>query len=283
MPGSPFKDEKLTDEQKKILNDKYGLSDPLPIKYLRYMGKVAKLDFGVSFKYSNKPVTDMIAERVKHSAIVGAEALFLGTFIGIILGIAAALHRNGFWDHFATLIAVLGVSIPSFVFAALIQQWLGVELKVLPIIYETAPDKLFMSTIMPTIALSVGVIAGIARFMRTEMIEVLGSDYILLAQAKGLSKKTVIWKHAIRNALIPIITIMGPMTLGLLTGATVVERIFAVPGLGQMIVTAINTNDYFVILAEATIYSALFVVVILIVDILYGVIDPRIRVVGGGE
>jgi len=283
MPGSPFKDEKLTDEQKQILNEKYGLNDPLPVKYLRYMGNVIRLDFGVSFKYSNKPVSDMISERVVNSARIGIQALLFGTFVGIMLGIIAALNRNRFWDHVTTVIAVLGVSIPGFVLGALIQQYFGVTLKILPVVYDKAPGRMMLSTIMPTFALSVFVISSIARFMRTELIEVLGTDYVLLAQAKGLSKPVVIWKHAIRNALIPVITIMGPMTVSLLVGGTVIERIFGVPGLGNMMVTAIQTNDYFVILAEATFFSTLFVTAILVVDILYGVVDPRIRVAGGGE
>jgi len=283
MPGSPFKDEKLTDEQKEILNEKYGLSDPLPVKYLRYMGNVVRLDFGVSFKYSNKPVADMISERVVNSARIGIQALIFGTFVGIMLGIIAALNRNSFWDHVTTVIAVMGVSIPGFVLGALIQQYFGVTLKILPVVYDKTPGRMFLSTIMPTFALSVFVISSIARFMRTELIEVLGTDYVLLAQAKGLSKPVVIWKHAIRNALIPVITIMGPMTVSLLVGGTVIERIFGVPGLGNMMVSAIQTNDYFVILAEATFFSTLFVTAILVVDILYGVVDPRIRVAGGGE
>jgi len=278
MPGSPFNDEKLTNEQRAILNEKYGLNDPIPVKYIRYLGKILRGDFGVSFKYSNKPVTDMILNRVKHSAIIGLQALVFGSIIGVLLGIVAALNRNSFWDHVTTLVAVLGVSIPSFVLAALLQQWFGVGLKILPVVYSTKPQEMFVSTWMPTFSLSVFVISTIARFMRTELIEVLNTDYVLLARAKGLSQPAVILRHAIRNAIIPIITIMGPMTVSLLVGGTVVERIFGVPGLGNMMVTAIQTNDFFVILAEATFFSALFVTAILIVDILYGIIDPRIRV-----
>lgn len=283
MPGTPFNDAKLTDAQKEIMETKYGLNDPLPMKYARYMINVMKGDFGNSFIYSNKPVMGMIKDRIKNSAIIGGQALLFGSVVGIMFGIVAALNRNKFWDHVTTIFAVLGVSIPLFVLGALMSFYIGVELELLPVVYSKEPGKMFLSTIMPTLAMSVFVISNIARFMRTELIEVLGTDYILLAKAKGLSRPVIIWKHALRNALIPIITIMGPMVVGLISGSTVIERIFAVPGLGNMLVNAINTNDYFVILAEATVFSAMFVFSVLIVDLLYGVVDPRIRVTGGGE
>lgn len=278
MPGSPFNDEKLTDEQRTILYKKYGLDDPIPKQYVRYMANVMRGDFGESFKF-NKPVTEMIISRVKVSAIIGFQALLVGAFVGIFLGAVAALKRNSFWDHFTTVLAVIGVSIPSFVLGSLMQYYFAVKIRLLPVVYS----KTFISTIMPTVALSLFVVASTARYMRTELIEVLGSDYILLARAKGLARPVIIAKHALRNALIPVITILGPMTVSILAGSTVIERIFGVPGLGNMIVTAIQTNDYFVILGEGTFYSLIFLTVILIVDILYGIIDPRIRLAGGNE
>jgi len=278
MPGSPFNDEKLTDEQREILYEKYGLNDPIATQYARYMSNIMKGDFGQSFKF-NKPVTEMIIARVKVSGIIGFQALIFGAVVGIVLGAVAALKRNSFWDHFTTILAVVGVSIPSFVLGSLMQYYFSVKLRWLPVVYS----KTFVSTIMPTIALSLFVISSTARYMRTELIEVLNSDYILLSRAKGLSQPVIIAKHALRNALIPVITILGPMTVSILAGSTVIERIFGVPGLGNLIVTAIQTNDYFVILGEGTFYSLIFLTVILIVDILYGIIDPRIRLAGGDE
>jgi oligopeptide transport system permease protein len=194
-----------------------------------------------------------------------------------LLGIFAAIRHNSAGDYFATVLSVLGISIPSFVFAALLQYYVGVKLQWLPVAFWEG----FEYTIMPTLALSMGVIANIARFTRTEMLEVLNSDYILTARAKGISQAGVIFKHAIRNALIPIVTILGPMAVNLMTGTLVVEQIFSVPGLGEQFVRSINLNDYTVIMGTTLFYSALLIFVIFIVDILYGVIDPRIRLAGG--
>jgi oligopeptide transport system permease protein len=278
LPGSPFNNEdKLTDSQKERLYAKYGLDEPVPVQYVKYLGRMVVGDFGESYQSDGRPVTRMITERIWPSAYIGGQAMAIGTFLGILLGIIAALRHNSAADYGVMVFAVVGTSIPSFVFAALLQLWLGVKLGILPV----ALWGTYAHTIMPTIALAVGVIAGIARFMRTEMLEVLGQDYIVTAHAKGLSKATVIIKHSIRNALIPIVTIVGPMTLGVMTGSLVIERIFAVPGLGRLFVDSIVTNDYTAIMGVTMFFSALFVLVILVVDLLYGVIDPRIRLAGG--
>lgn len=276
MPGTPFKDDKLTDEQREILLDKYGLDDPMPVQYVRYMGKVLQGDFGRSF-VNNRTVSSMIVDRVKVSARVGFQALVFGSIVGIALGAIAGLNRGKFWDHLTIIIAVIGVSVPAFVFGSLMQYALGVEFGILPVIYK----RTFASTIMPTLALGLNVIATTTRYMRNEIIEVLNSDYILLAKAKGLSRPVIIVRHALRNALIPVITVIGPLTVTLISGTVVVEKIFAVPGLGNMIVSAIQTNDHFVILGEGIFFSLIFLTAILIVDILYGLIDPRIRLAGG--
>jgi len=279
MPGSPFNDEKLAPAQIEILNEAYGLNDSIPQQYVRYMNKAIHGDFGVSFKYNNRPVSEMIYSKLLLTSQIGFQALLFGTIVGIFLGIIAGLNRDRFLDHFTVVIAILGVSIPSFVMAALLQYWLGVEARILPVVY----NKTFLSTLMPSFSLALFVIASATRFMRTELVEILNSDFILLAKAKGLTRKAVIYKHALRNAMIPVITIVGPMTVSLLTGSTVVEKIFGVPGLGNMLVTAINTNDIFVIMGCATFYSAIFIIVIFIIDILYGIIDPRIRLTGGAK
>ena len=189
------------------------------------------------------------------------------------------LKRNSIWDSLVVVIAIIGVSVPSFVIGALLQLGVGVKLGLLPVAF----DKTFASSLMPAFALSLFVISSTARFMRTELVEVLGSDYILLARAKGLSNLSVIYKHAIRNALIPVVTLVGPLALSLLTGSVVIESIFGVPGVSFLMVEAVNRNDYFVILGIATFYSALYIAILIITDILYGVIDPRIRVGGGAN
>ncbi|MGD6801598.1 oligopeptide ABC transporter permease [Rossellomorea vietnamensis] len=278
LPGSPLSNqEKLTPEQQEIILDKYGLNDPLPVQYVTYMTNLAQGDLGLSFQYDNRPVTQIIGQRIGPSAQLGFQAIVLGTFIGLALGIIAALRHNSWVDYTATIIAVIGISIPSFVFAGLMQYWIGVELQWLPVALWGG----FEYTILPTLALTVGVVATIARFMRTEMLEVLGSDYILLAQAKGVSKTATVLKHGVRNAMIPIITILGPMTVSIMTGTLVIERIFAVPGLGEQFVNSINTSDYPVIMGVTLFFSVLFIGVIFLVDILYGIIDPRIRLAGG--
>jgi oligopeptide transport system permease protein len=278
LPGSPLTNqERLSPEQQQIILDKYGLNDPLPVQYVNYMTNLMQGDLGLSFQYDNRPVTSIIGDRIGPSAQLGFQAMVLGTIVGILLGIVAALKHNTWADYGATVLAVLGISIPSFVFAALLQYVVGVKLEWLPV----ALWGEFKHTILPTLALTVSVVATVARYMRTEMIEVLGSDYILLAKAKGISQTATVFKHAVRNAMIPIITIMGPMTVSVMTGSLVVERIFAVPGLGEQFVLAINTNDYTVIMGTTLFFSVLFIGVIFLVDILYGVIDPRIRLAGG--
>ncbi|NMH69459.1 ABC transporter permease [Bacillus sp. RO3] len=278
LPGSPLQNtERLTPEQQQIILDKYGLNDPLPEQYVNYMVGLAKGDLGLSFQYDNRPVTQIVGDRIGPSALLGFQAMVLGTFLGLLIGIIAAIKHNSWIDYGSTFLAVIGISIPSFVFAGLLQYYVGVKLGWLPV----ALWGEYKHTILPTLALTVFVVATIARFMRTEMLEILNSDYILLAKAKGISKTATVIKHAVRNALIPIVTILGPMTVGVMTGSLVVERIFAVPGLGEQFVLSINTNDYTVIMGITLFFSALFIGVIFLVDILYGIIDPRIRLAGG--
>jgi oligopeptide transport system permease protein len=278
LPGSPLQNqERLSPEQQQIILDKYGLNEPLPVQYVNYMTGLAQGDLGLSFQYDNRPVTQIIGDRIGPSALLGFQAMVLGAILGILVGIIAAIKHNTWLDYGSTILAVLGISIPSFVFAALLQYYVGVKLEWLPV----ALWGEYKHTILPTLALTVGVVATIARFMRTEMLEILNSDYILLAKAKGISKVGTVVKHAVRNAMIPIVTILGPMTVAVMTGSLVVERIFAVPGLGEQFVLSINMNDYTVIMGITLFFSVLFIAVIFLVDILYGIIDPRIRLAGG--
>lgn len=283
LPGSPFNDEKLNAQQVEMINKQYGLDAPVPVQYVRYMTGVFTGDLGRSFKYDNKKVEDLISTRLKPSAMLGAQALVIGSVVGLTLGIVAALKKNTFWDYFATVISVLGVSVPSFVLAALLQLYLTTKHQIFPVTWgmPIGSDFRYAWTVLPSIALSFFSIASIARFTRTELVEVLNADYIITAKSKGLTKGAVIVKHALRNALIPVVTMLGPLTVGLLTGSLVVEKVFAVPGLGDLLVSSITTNDLFCISGVSIFYSALYIGVILLVDILYGIIDPRIRVAGG--
>ncbi len=276
MPGTPFNDEKLTEAQKAAIYAKYGMDQPIYIQFITYMKNMLTGDFGTSFGISkNLPVATLVMPRIGISFGIGIAAVILGTVVGIALGIFAALNRNTVWDTLATVFAVLGVSIPSFVIALLLLLLFGVKIPVFPVLFDTS--HMIRSSILPVIALSLSVIANVARFTRTEMIAVLGSDYIALAEAKGLDKGTIIRKHAIRNTLIPVITILGPILVNLMTGSMVLERIFGIPGLGSLLVNGITVNDYNVVLAVAFLYSILYIVMMLIIDISYGIIDPRIR------
>ncbi|MEK5392392.1 oligopeptide ABC transporter permease [Margalitia sp. FSL K6-0131] len=278
MPGTPFNAQgKLSPEQIHIMNEKYGLNDPVPVQYAHYMLNLLRGDLGTSFQLDNRDVSTLIAERIGPSATLGIEALVFGTIVGILLGVLAALKQNTWLDYGSTLIAVIGKSIPSFVFAAVLQLWIGAKLQWLPVAYWNG----FSYTILPSIALAMFPIAIAARFMRTEMIDVLSSDYIVLARAKGASAFEIAFKHGFRNALIPLITVMGPLAVGLMTGSLVIENIFSIPGIGNQFVQSITTNDYGVIMGTTLLFAIMLVVIILIVDLLYGVIDPRIRLSGG--
>lgn len=281
MPGSPFNDEKLNDEQRANLYEKYGLDQPIPVQFVKYVGNLCRGDFGVSYKISkNTPISQLISSRLPVSIKIGGQAVALGALVGLILGIVAALYHGTFWDNLSTLISVLGVSVPSYVFALALSYTLGFKLKWFPMLYST--KDAFASSVLPSIAMSMFTMASIARFTRTEMLEVLDSDYMLLAESKGISGAPLIIRHALRNALIPIITVLAPLIVDLMTGSLVVEKIFSIPGVGSLLVTAIQSNDYNVVIALSFIYSAMYIGIMLVVDILYGIIDPRIRVAKDG-
>jgi oligopeptide transport system permease protein len=213
--------------------------------------------------------------------MVGGLAVTIGALIGLILGLIAALLHDTIWDTLCTVISVIGVSVPSYVFALALSYTIGFRLKWLPMLFSA--QNITQSSILPSISLSMFTMASIARFTRSEMLEVLGSDYMLLAESKGISGFSLIFRHALRNALIPIITVLAPLIVDLMTGSLVVEKIFAIPGVGSLLVTAIQSNDYNVVISLSFIYSALYIGIMLIVDILYGVIDPRIRLAKKGD
>lgn len=282
LPGSPFDEEKLSelsDEARLEFLDRYGLNDPVIVQYGKYLGNIVKGDLGISYYFKGQDVSTLIVDRIGPSATIGVQAVLLGLSIGLILGMVAAFRHNTGWDYATMVIAVLGVSIPNFVLAALLQYYVGLKWGVLPIAYW----ENYSSSIMPTMALSLTVIAMVARFMRNEMLEVLQQDYIITARSKGLGQWAVIIKHAVRNALIPVITILGPIAVSLLTGSLVIENIFGIPGIGSLFVDSIKVSDYTTIMGLTLFYSAFFILTILIVDLLYGLVDPRIRINGVKE
>jgi oligopeptide transport system permease protein len=279
LPGTPFADQKLTPETRAQLYAKYGLDEPWPVQYGKYMLNVVQGDLGNSYYFQSKPVTEIILARLPVSAFIGIQAIVIGLVIGLVLGIVAALWHNRFWDSAATVLAILGVSVPSFVLGPILQYWLGVKLGWFPIAFFES----WWHSVLPSLALSVFVIATVARFVRAEMLEVMGQDYTTLAKAKGLSGLAVVMKHVLRNALIPLVTVLAPLTIYIITGSLVVEQIFAVPGIGEEFVRSVVVSDYAMILGTTIFFSVLFILALLIQDILYGIIDPRIRVAGAKE
>ena len=280
VPGDPFQNEKrVIPEIKEAMRRYYGLDKPLIVQYGIYMKNLVQLKLGLSFQYKARTVNEVIANGFPYSASLGLRALVVGLVLGILLGIVAALHHNGGWDRFSILIAIIGVSIPNFVIASLLQWVFGVKLGILPV----AQWKGFEYTIMPVFALSLGLLAQIARFMRSSMLDVIGQDYIKTAKAKGLSAVEIVWRHEIRNAIMPVITIIGPWVAVVITGAFVVETIFAIPGLGKFFVQSINNHDYTMICGMSAFLGTMLVVANLLVDIIYGLIDPRIRLDGSSK
>ena len=279
MPGTPYTNQaKMPASQIEIMNKQYGLDKPIWEQYLIYIFGMFHGDFGTSFQYSNQPVAYLISSRLGASMQLGLQAMIFGVFFGVILGAAAAIKHNTWADTGATVIAIIGKSVPNFVLAILLQYYIALKLGWFPI----AGWGQFSNTILPTIALGVGPLAETARFIRTSMVEVLNSDYIELAKAKGLSKFEVVYHHALRNSLIPLVTLLGPYTVALMTGSMVIENIFNIPGIGEQFVKSIMTNDYPTIMGVTMVFSIGLVVVILITDIIYGLIDPRIRLEGNG-
>ena len=282
MPGSPFNDEKLNEDMRAALYAKYGLDKPIIVQFFNYVKNMLQGDFGVSYKISkNTPISQLIQTRLPISIGIGGMAVALGAIAGLLLGLLAALKHNTIWDTLATIISVIGVSVPSYVFALVLSYNFGFKLQWFPMLFSQ--KDIMGSSVLPSISLSMFTMASIARFTRSEMLEVLGSDYMLLAESKGLSGPALIFRHALRNALIPIVTVLAPLIVDLMTGSLVVEKIFAIPGVGSLLVNAIQSNDYNVVISLSFIYSAMYIAIMLVVDLLYGVIDPRIRLAKKGD
>jgi oligopeptide transport system permease protein len=279
LPGSPFNDEKLSNEARAQLEAKYGLDEPLVVQYATYMTNLARGDLGNSFFFEGRPVLEIILTRLPISAFLGVQAVLFGLMTGLVLGVVAALRHNSAWDSITTVLAILGISVPSFVLGPLLQYWVGVRLGWLPIAFFES----WAHSVLPSLALSVFVIATVARFVRSEMLEVFGQDYIALARSKGLSRLAVVVRHVLRNALIPLVTVLFPLTVFLVTGSLVVEQIFAIPGIGEQFIRAIVVSDYFMIMGTTIFFSVLFMSMLLLQDLVYGVLDPRIRVSGKME
>lgn len=274
LPGSPFNTEVNTNEiVQKNMERHYNLDKPPIIQYFNYIKSVVTLDFGPSIKNSSRSVNDIIEGGFPISFELGALSIIVAVISGVLLGVLAALKHNGIIDYTAMVIAVLGISIPNFILATLLIQYLAVSWEIFPVARWSSP----MHMVLPIIALATGPMAIIARLTRSTMLEVLTQDYIKMAKAKGLSPWKITFKHALRNALMPVVTIMGTLLAGVLTGSFVIEEIFAIPGIGKYFVESINNRDYPVIMGTTVFYSAFLIISLFLVDIAYGILDPRIK------
>lgn len=277
-PGSPFASEKsLPPEIEAALQEEYGLDNPWYIQYKDYLVSTAQFDFGESMKYKGRSTNDMISESFPISLTLGVEAMILAVGLGILVGVITALYHNKTPDYVGTTIAVLGISIPSFILAGLLQYFVGLKMQLLPISGWNG----FIYSIMPALAIAITHMGFIAKLVRSSMLEQNSSEYVKMARAKGLGKWTTVFKHTLRNALLPVITYLGPLFAGVITGSFIVEQIFAIPGLGKYFVTSITNRDYTVIMGTTVFYSIILLFAVLIVDIIYGFVDPRINLKGG--
>lgn len=274
IPGSPFNEERTTNETIQAnLERFYKLDEPLPVQYLYYLKSIVTLDFGPSIKKPNETVNELLSRGFPISFELGMVTILVAVISGVLLGTFAALRHNGIIDYFAMTFAVIGISVPSFVLATLLIQKLAVDYNIFPPATWSSP----MHMVLPVLALATGPMAIIARLTRSSMLEVLTQDYIKMARAKGLSPFRIVARHALRNALMPVVTIMGTMLAGILTGTFVIEKIFAIPGMGKYFVESINNRDYPVIMGTTVFYSTILVVMLFIVDLVYGFLDPRIK------
>lgn len=274
VPGGPFtSNRKATPEVEAALNEKFGLNDPLPVQLLRYMGGLLHGDFGPSYKYTGKTVNEFIETFFPVSAKIGLITVVFVLLAAIPMGIFAAV-KNGKWqDMLIMAVATIGVTIPSFVIASLLIYFFSHQLGWTPAYWDWSAA----GYILPVVALGGYSVSYLARLMRSSLLEVMGQDYIRTARAKGLSEFQVITRHALRNALLPIITVLGPTVAGLLTGSFVIETIFAIPGLGKWFVNGVSQRDYTTIMGITIFYAAFLMAMTLIVDIFYCLIDPRIK------
>ena len=293
LPGDPFQSEKaIPPKVKENLMAKYHLDRPLGEQYVEYLKNIAKGDLGASMKVRGRTVNDVIKKSFLTSADLGARSIIFALALGIPLGIIAALKRGKYQDRLAMIVAIIGISVPSFVLAGLMQKYVvdihnGTLIRngFLPDFFwiNLSGWDTFDKKILPVIALGLYTVALIARLLRDKMIEVMGQDYIRLAVAKGVKPKNIVFRHALRNAILPIITIMGPTIAAVLTGSFVIEKMFSIPGLGKYFVDSINDRDYTMVLGVTVFYAVFLIIMMILVDIVYVLVDPKIKLGKGDE
>lgn len=284
MPGNPFPSERMSAEQIAAKRAEMGLDDPIMVQFGRYMLNLLQGDFGNGTSlYNGAPIKTVLNTCVKNSFRIGGLAILIGTVVGLLLGITAALYRGKFLDGFCTVFSIVGVCVPSYVFLIFLQYFFSFKIPFFPYFFDS--NRFLFSSTIPALSLSLFTMSTIARFTRNEMVEVMDSDYVRLAESKGLYGSALVKRHILRNALIPIVTVLAPLIVDLLTGALVVEKIYGINGIGKLMVDAIAGEgvDYNYVLALGILYSSLYIGIMLVVDILYGVLDPRIRITAKGD
>ena len=280
VPGDPLQSDKAVSEEIRAnLQSRYGLDKPLAQQYLIYLGNMISGDFGISFTQQNREVNDIIKEHFPVSATLGVLAIIVSGLSGILWGALTAVYRNRLPDVIIMALVIFGISVPSFVFAAIGQMGLVslnqfFETTILPI----AGWGTVQHMLIPALVLGLGTTAFLTRLMRSSMLEIIDSDYTRTAQAKGLPEGWIFLKHQLRNAVLPVVTVIGPSIAAITTGGFVVESVFAIPGLGRYFVQAVQQSDYTVIMGTTVFYGAFLVVMVIVVDLIYGLLDPRVRV-----
>ena len=274
-PGGPFDKERVVPpEISENLNRVYHLDEPLPQQFVRYLTGLLKGDFGPSFKYRDFTVTELIAIGFPVSLKIGGMAIVIAVVLGLGLGLFAAQHRNSALDHIVMSLAMTGIAVPNFVVAPLLSLFLGVYLNLLPV--GGWGDGSFRHLVLPVIALALPQVAYIARLSRGSMIEVLASDYIRTARAKGLARRRIILRHALKGAIAPVVSYLGPAAAAIVTGSVVIEQIFGIPGLGRYFVQGALNRDYTLVMGIVVFYGVLIILFNMVVDLLYGLLDPRV-------
>ena len=277
MPGNPFPVERMSAEMILQKRMELGLDKPILVQFTDYLNLLASGSFGNGTSlYNGAPIKPILIKCLENSFKIGMLSILFGTVVGLLIGIVAAMHKGKFLDGLCTVVSILGVCIPSYVFMIFLQYFFSYKIPFFPYFFDSS--KFLFSSIMPALSLSLLAISIIARFTRNEMVEVMNSDYVKLAEAKGLYGWELIRKHILRNALIPIVTVIAPLVVDLLTGAMVIEKIYGINGVGKLMVDAIAGQgiDYNYVLALGIVFSAMYIGAMLILDILYGIIDPRI-------
>lgn len=279
VPGDPLLNERATTEAIRAnLEAKYGLDQPIGIQYLIYLRNISTGDFGISFTQENREVNDIIREHFPVSAILGVLAVLFAASGGVLFGALTAIYRNRLPDYIIMFLVILGISVPSFVIAALSQLSLvtinGLAGRTL---LPVAGWGTILHMLVPSMVLGMGTMAYLTRLMRSSMLEIVNSDFVRTAKSKGLPASRIFAKHQFRNAILPVVTVLGPAIAAITTGGFVVELVFAIPGLGRFFVEAVQQLDYTVIMGTTVFYGAFLVFMVIIVDVLYGFIDPRVR------